>query len=392
VFAFVDESGNTGENLFDESQPRFITGALITRSDFDLSCRAHIARLTEQLGTDVLHARHLGIGRIEEIALPLLKILKKANARFFISHVEKKYLAITKMVDTLFDSGENFAVPWHTYNIRALRMLMVFKLAALVDEDLARAFWSCLMRKNREKAYHEFVAVCDRLLPRVHELPDERSRQLVSEAVGWARANPETIHLHSSGKVARYGHLPNMVAFTNLLDGLEIQSRLWDRPVRRIKHDRQMQFEKSLDAWHDIFANASPDPYYLPGGEKHVMRKVFGSEFVMSSASESVGIQTIDIIIWLFRQSTEGNGVPENCFRLMNFVFRRGRHHDFSFEGASQITSELFDKVYSKPVTEEMMEKAQELLTVSEERRQAKMREYREEKLLASRTAAISKG
>jgi hypothetical protein len=36
MFAFVDETGNTGENLFDEKQPLFITAALITKSDFDI--------------------------------------------------------------------------------------------------------------------------------------------------------------------------------------------------------------------------------------------------------------------------------------------------------------------------------------------------------------------
>jgi hypothetical protein len=39
MFAFVDETGNTGENLFDEEQPLFITAALITKTDFDIFIR-----------------------------------------------------------------------------------------------------------------------------------------------------------------------------------------------------------------------------------------------------------------------------------------------------------------------------------------------------------------
>ena len=35
MFAFVDETGNTGSNIFDEAQPDFFTGALITKSNFD---------------------------------------------------------------------------------------------------------------------------------------------------------------------------------------------------------------------------------------------------------------------------------------------------------------------------------------------------------------------
>ena len=32
LFAFVDETGNTGHNLFDEAQPNFFTAALITKA------------------------------------------------------------------------------------------------------------------------------------------------------------------------------------------------------------------------------------------------------------------------------------------------------------------------------------------------------------------------
>jgi hypothetical protein len=37
LYAYVDETGNTGHNLFDAAQPHFYTAALITKGDFDLS-------------------------------------------------------------------------------------------------------------------------------------------------------------------------------------------------------------------------------------------------------------------------------------------------------------------------------------------------------------------
>ncbi len=37
IYAYVDETGNTGHNLFDEVQPDFFTGALITKGDFDVA-------------------------------------------------------------------------------------------------------------------------------------------------------------------------------------------------------------------------------------------------------------------------------------------------------------------------------------------------------------------
>src|SRR5690349_10681778 len=92
MFAYVDETGNTGENVFDQNQPAFVTAAILTKSDFDMVYTGRMKKLAKQLGVPELHAYKLGMGRIEEIADDLLKVLKAADARFYLSRVEKKYL------------------------------------------------------------------------------------------------------------------------------------------------------------------------------------------------------------------------------------------------------------------------------------------------------------
>lgn len=57
MYAFVDESGNTGQNLFDEAQPIFTTLALLTRSDFDKLSGKKVVNLAARLG-----GLRLGIG------------------------------------------------------------------------------------------------------------------------------------------------------------------------------------------------------------------------------------------------------------------------------------------------------------------------------------------
>jgi hypothetical protein len=47
VFAYVDETGNTGANIFDEDQPDFFTGALVTKSNFDLVYGRDVAALCD---------------------------------------------------------------------------------------------------------------------------------------------------------------------------------------------------------------------------------------------------------------------------------------------------------------------------------------------------------
>jgi hypothetical protein len=177
MFAFVDETGNTGENLFDKVQPLFLTGALITKTDFDIVYDRKIRDIVRLAGVETLHAKDLGFNRIEPIIGDIHKILKKCDARFFLSRVEKRYLAVTKIIDTIFDSGENLPVPWQFYNYRPLRLILVFKIASLVDEELAERFWGCLMSRSRTKATELFAQVCDALLPRLPALPDTRSRE-----------------------------------------------------------------------------------------------------------------------------------------------------------------------------------------------------------------------
>jgi hypothetical protein len=50
MFAFVDETGNTGANLLDAQQPDFFTAALITKSDFDLVYADHVRRIAKKVG------------------------------------------------------------------------------------------------------------------------------------------------------------------------------------------------------------------------------------------------------------------------------------------------------------------------------------------------------
>ncbi|MGD9668816.1 MAG: DUF3800 domain-containing protein [Hyphomicrobiaceae bacterium] len=368
MFAFVDETGNTGANLFDEDQPYFLTAALISKSDFDLVYGPSIQALCVRLGVPQLHANQLKPDQLDQAAQAVLRILKKADARFFVSRVEKKYLAATKLFDTIFDAGENKGVPAHIYNIRALRMMLMFRVATMLDYGIAKYFWSALMEPKQEKAQEMFVAVCEQLRTRVDQLPDQKTKKLVDDGLTWAIKHPDEIKMHSKGKLARYGHLPNMVAFGNLLDGLEKQSIAWNRPVRRITHDRQMQFETSLARWHELFSNASPDPIFLPG-EKYVFQKVFGSEFCVSSADKSAGIQVTDLMLWILRRISHEIQISEECARLFGFAARRGYMHDFTFKHVSAEAERLVRRMLASEPDPVALQKAKEYIAQDEARR-----------------------
>ncbi len=381
MYAYVDETGNTGPNIFDPEQPIFMTAALITKTNFDLVHKNDIARIAKKIGETEIHANIVGMERIEDIANDLLALFKRCDARFFVSRIEKRYLATTKFVDTLFDSYENKAVPWHVYNMRPMRLLLVFKVASVLTEDTAKKFWSSMLEKRERKAYEIFLESLQDLKRNIHELPDQRLRQLITDAVDWAAQNPESIHIHTNSKAARLGHLPNLAVFPNLLDGIEQRSKLWRRKVVEIVHDRQSQFQGALRDWHELYKNAAPDVITWTMNEKHVLRRVEGSNFRISNVHESAGIQAIDTILWLFKRVIEEKSLGYHSARLMNHVFKRAYQNDLSFEAVGSWLEDYFADLYAKPFTEEHQKRAEEYGRIAEQRRQEQMLEYAQQKL-----------
>ncbi len=375
MFVFVDETGNTGGNLFDLEQPDFLTGALITKIDFDACRSGSVRSLCRRHGISSIHGSVIGVEAVEKVAGHLLRLLKEVDARFFISRVEKSYLLVTKLFDTFFDSGENPAVPFFTYNAKPLRLLLCFKVASLVDEAVARSFWSMLTAKNETKAREEIPGICDTFLERVHYLPDARSREVISEAFSWARTHPEALDFAKTRREAKKGHMPNLVAFVNLLEGLEKYSKRWKRPVRRITHDRQSQFESTLREYHRIFAEAMEE-HITWFGDSFELRRVPGSEFRILSSEQSAGIQVADLFLWLFRQMVNGKSLPMASARLLKHCLKKSYISDLSFETVSSDLKDKFDALSNANLSSEALAQGKALLEESERLRQKLIKTY----------------
>lgn len=391
MYAYVDETGNTGGRLLDDNQPLFVTAALLTRCDFDKRFGAEVRAIAASIGEEEIHANLLGIGRIEDLAPAILKVVRKAGPAFFLARVEKRYVMASKIFDTVFDSFENKAVPWMVYNIRPMRLTMVFKLASILDDDVAQQFWNALHEKNEARSRAGMAEFCAALKEHVPLIVDQRSRDIVNEALDWVVANPEGLDFVNQTKIGRKGHMPNMVGFGNLLAGIERQSAVWRRSVDVIKHDRQHEFAPALRFWHEMYSKALPGAVNLPFGDKMVLRKVFGSKLEISSAQESAGIQIIDVILWLFARTLRGDALPEKCQALLNYIYGRAMQDDFSFDGVGAAAERMIDGIFARPLSDDDLERARALQIESEERCLAAMAEYAGEKE-AAKTIAAAEG
>jgi hypothetical protein len=384
MWAYVDESGNTGNRIFDRDQPVFLTAAMATKTNFDLVYGREVAAIARKLGAEALHASELGVGRIEAIAGDLRKVIRAAAAKFFISRVEKRYLAATKVYDTYFDQGENLAVPWNLYWLKASKLSMTFAIAeSILTEEIAQTVWECLTAKCEHMSKARFLEGAIALLERSQELRDPRTRQVVSEALQWAIDNPENFTTYTRDKVSRHGQSPNFVAFTGLMDGLEGFSKSWGRPVREIVHDEQSEFRRMLHDWHEIWFRPSlkdSEPMRYPGEEPQSLSRAAGSKFRMTTEDLSAGLQVVDVVLWLFKRTLDSKDVGPNCGALMNEVFKKALQNDFSFEGVRAHMNEKFGKVLLPPLSVEKQAAAEKKIAELEAHRQKQMREYAVEK------------
>lgn len=376
LFAYVDESGNTGKNIFDVAQPDFFTAALVTKGDFDMHYGAQVAALAEPFGAKAIHANVLGLGRLETIADALLDVLFAADAHFFVSRVEKRYLLATKMFDVLFDSGENAAIAWHNYNLRPLKIILAFKLAGIIDEEVAREFWAFILITRRDEATKRLPPLCEKLKARLGRIPDARSREVLGEGLDWVIKHPECVHVvQVEQKAAKQGHFPNLVAFSNLLRGLDEHARTRKKTISRITHDEQSEFGKMLEYWHALHANASPEPVKWID-ETWSMQLNPGSEFLIRKDEDSPGIQMADTALWLYGQSLKGKELPPACARFLWFVLERGFHSDFSFQGVHDAIMEQWGEVLFGPMEPEKLKAAKDMMEKAETARQASMSRY----------------
>lgn len=381
MFAFVDETGHTGSNIFDKAQPDFLLGALVTKSNFSVVHRSSIRSICNRVGVTSLHAAVIGPGPIEDAAPDILRLLKKIDARFFISRVEKRYLLAAKFYDTFFDSGENPAVPWSVYNIRLLRMTLCFKVATLLTEKTAREFWAMLMARNEQQARMKIPDICDAVLEYVPELGDARSREIVTDALSWSKNHPEALNIFIPRRQAKNGHMPNVVAFANLMNGLDDLSRKWKRPLKKIIHDRQSQFEGALAELHRLYSTA-PNKSVRWVGETIPLQRVVGSTFETSVSDDNSGIQVVDTVLWLFRQFLKGREIRPGSGALLNYVFKKAYCSDFSFKGVGEQVERQFGKMMSADMTEEQLKEGQQMIEKTEQHRQKMISLYEEDGLM----------
>ncbi|ELV9460654.1 DUF3800 domain-containing protein [Salmonella enterica] len=358
---YVDETGHTGPNLFDRTQPVLSYGVLSSPDDLDKVAEADLAALREKLDVQRLHAAELGMHRLDGVVDTLLVLQKKHRIRFDIWQVVKRDHAIIsffdQVFDQVFDQGMNPAVPWFAY-WTPFRYPLLLSLASLFDDELAEKAWRARLEAHDERALSLFSEVCRALLARVHTLGDQHCIELITDALSWAMAHFDVLGYNCKTGKQKLQIMPNMIGFQFVLHG--ICSRL-GAPDRKadIVVDQQSQFNTTQRELREFCYRIRELPWIngpgLPGMD---VTNMPAEPLVFRSGTQSAGLELVDIYLWVFKRFMEGKALTRPLACLVYTNQNTSRTNSVSLQSVAQRAKEFLDK--RQEPTAEMMKKASE--------------------------------
>lgn len=355
MFAYIDESGNTGKDN-SNSQKNFFYMATASRYNLDLDLDGIMNKLKKELNIEEIHASEAP-ELIESISPYILNILKLNSVDFCISIIEKSFLAYSKMYDTLFDNIENIGARAQFYQFRPLRLMLLSNLIKIIPEDIAQNFYiNCLLSNNEKQSIEVLIDTCNKVLPLLSRLQDKRAKEVSQDAFNWAKENAENLSLFSITKKDRWTHLPHVVCFYPVLSMLSIYAKKHKTRIQKIFHDEQNQFKRIFKEMHTL----ASDPRKISKWNLHEngsfdFKNIKESAFEMINSKQSYGIQISDICVYIYSHGQyvlENKELNPNTYQLLEYINEHTEPFSFTTEGCFMEANYYYNKIMETPFTE----------------------------------------
>lgn len=359
MYFYVDESGQTGLNLFDEDQPILYYGVLSSPIDLNIHAKVHVERLRNQLGVERLHANELGIDKLTTICRQLDTIQRKNDICFDIYRINKPDHAAISFFDQVFDQGLNKAVPWSSY-WTPLRYPILLQVAALFDYHTLQRSWDARIERNAHRANEILVEVLQVLLERVESIDDPRMKEIISDAFRWAIKYPEEIHYSVYSKKDLLQISPNLIGFQSVLHGIASRLKRDGGKALSVVVDQQSQFNKAQKWITGFYQQAREIPMEVgPGLPVMDLRHIPDVAISCVPGTANVGLELVDIYLWLFKRFFEGKPLSEPLAKLIGKQFNIGYTDQVSLEAISERWKKFFaDLPHLSEAEEEKMKAA----------------------------------
>lgn len=365
MFAYIDESGNTGRDN-SSTQNIFYYMAAASKYNVDLDLDGTIQKIKSDLNIDEIHASEKP-QLIEAMAPYILKILKTNSIDFCIAVIEKSFLAYSKLYDTLFDNVENKGARLQFYQFRPLRLMLLCDLINIIPEQIAQNFYqNCLLSKNETESIKVLNETCENILPLISNLQDKRTQEVTKDAIIWAKKNSSNLSLFSARKIDRWRHLPHVVSFYPVLSMLSIYAKKHKSKIQKIFHDEQNQFKKILIEMHEIASNPKYiDKWDLRENGCFDFKTIKESSFEMKNSKQSYGIQIADMCVYVY---SHGKYILQNkdylpySFQLLEYINEHTEPFIFTTEGCRFEAAFYYKKNMETPISETALTQGKQLV------------------------------
>lgn len=374
MYFHIDESGNTGNNLFDPQQPRLSYGILSSLTNADVLCASIHRQILRRIGSDRIHASVLGVGGLTDIAPYLAQMQVKMRFDFDYYFIDKPAYALVAFFEAVFDAGLNAAVKWEVY-WTPMRYLLIHKLTVLFDEELLRRSWQLCTVRKVQRSEAEIIDFLSEVRRRVISSSlDRRTVEIIVDALDFGIARPLDLDFGSPD------HLlvsPNAVGFQFVVAAIARHMR-----KKRLKNassiivDRQTQFNGVQIQTHQVLGRlakgireAPPDqrrhylshPLFATMDKDDVVNKDLPERAVtVSDGTASIGLQVVDVYLWLANRILDKKELSPELFRLWGLYAKRSLIDGISFAGMEKRFLQ-FEELLPKfeDLTSEQLAKAQ---------------------------------
>lgn len=307
MYIFADESGHSGKHIFNNPET-YYQGAILSVEDIEPPIKEVIDKVCKELNIERLHANEIKPNITFSIISDCTNLLKEFNWEFYSSQIHKPYISVTKFVDAVFDPAENKGFParWYWQNLQR------HSLCCLFDDVLTNSnkvdFWWAYLNND----YDKFNSVLIDARYNIEKNCDKGS-EICFVAIGaieYALNNIYKISLsYGRSKKSYKKDTPNMIAFSNLLQGIH---NFCDKhnvsPIKFI-HDQQSEFGGSMRNWCSLFESVQFEEKFT--GKTALLKKSKHNlkNFQLKSSKDSYGLQLVDLFIWVSQREKESDEI-----------------------------------------------------------------------------------
>ncbi len=339
MFLHIDESGNSGNNLFDRNQPVLTYGVLSSQWNVDSHATEEFQALLRKVGAESLHASELGEAGLGKIADNLVALHNQFAFRFDFYFIHKPSFAVVTFFNAVFDAGINPAMKWDWY-WTPLRFPLIAILDEILDETLLRESWRlCLVSKAALKREGKHIsALLTEVLTRL-EASDAQARpvEILEDALRYGIRNPLEMDF---GIYSPTALSPNTIGFQFVLTAIAYRQKVHRQKALGIVVDRQSQFNGAQVQTYDIQSKFSAalradgadrerylaHPFFrdVRHDTETLIAHFPENRLSIEASRNSFGLQIADTYLWLINRFLRDKEVPSKLRPIVISILSEG--------------------------------------------------------------------